>query len=274
MARTTGDAVHPRWHDVDLDDLRRAVADLAGRPVRRIHAWSNVVFDDGELVWRAGPDAATARRAALVHRHCADRGVPTLPPPDPGVVPLTAAGRTWYLVTGPHVELTGIDPDSLDWDELGRLLATVHHVAPPRDLVGSYDPLVWTRSRLEHIADDTVRDALAVEVEDLSRRLTELAVGTPGTLLHGDVHLDNLAVHDGRLVIYDWESASVGPPAGDLWPSAGWIKRTGRPTVAQLDAMWAGYRELAGAFDLGRWPPLLDAVADVSARTWELGWGR
>jgi hypothetical protein len=40
--------------------------------------------------------------------------------------------------------------------------------------------------------------------------------GLPDTLLHGDLHLSNVAQADGRYVFYDWTDASVGHPLFDL----------------------------------------------------------
>lgn len=57
------------------------------------------------------------------------------------------------------------------------------------------------------------RDALP-EVE---RRLAALAAyDVPTTLVHGDLHLGNVAEQDGRLTVFDWSDASVGHPFIDL----------------------------------------------------------
>ena len=40
--------------------------------------------------------------------------------------------------------------------------------------------------------------------------------GVPNTLLHGDLHLSNVARLDGRYVFFDWTDASVGHPLFDL----------------------------------------------------------
>ena len=52
---------------------------------------------------------------------------------------------------------------------------------------------------------------------EVERRLAELAAyDVPTTLVHGDLHLGNVAEQDGRLTVFDWSDASVGHPFVDL----------------------------------------------------------
>jgi hypothetical protein len=69
------------------------------------------------------------------------------------------------------------------------------------------------------------RDSLSPEVLHIATRLgSRLAVVSerlsegPRTLIHGDLHLDNLIfdTSDRTVVILDWQIASVGPPASDI----------------------------------------------------------
>lgn len=273
MSRTIDGPVHPRWDCVDLDAVAAAVAAAVGLPVRRVHAWSNLVFDDGDRVHRVGTDDFSASLCVNVARHVAAAGVPTLPAPDPAVTELAAAGRTWYLSHWPRVEITRVEPDTLPYDRLGKLLAALHSVPVPADLP-RWDPLRWTRARLSSVQDRTTRARLTRETGLLTNRVSHASESEPTVLLHGDVHLDNLGFHEGELVLFDFESASVGPRVGDLWPSAGWVKRTGRPSPEQLARMLSAYEANAVRVDTHRWTGLLDAVAELSTCTWELTHGR
>lgn len=265
--------MHPRWAGVDLHQLQAAVAELAGRPVRRIHAWTNVLFDDGDRVWRCGTDPDAARRNVAVARWCVTQRIPTLPGPASDacdVTSLAVAGRAWTVTCWPRVTVDPVEAGTLDWVAFGQLLATIHATAPPDGLTARYDPLQWTRRRIAAAADTGAARRFAAEADALQARLDELAAGEPAVFLHGDVHLDNLGLVDGTLVVFDWETAAAGPAVGDLWPSAGWVKRTGTPTPAQHADLLAGYRRALEPPALPRWAPVLDAVASLSRRSWEL----
>jgi len=86
-------------------------------------------------------------------------------------------------------------------------------------------------------------DALSPDVLRIARRLgTGLAAIAeklnegPRTLIHGDLHLDNLIFDPPgrRVVILDWQIASVGPPASDvallIYGSLGVEERRGSET--------------------------------------------
>jgi aminoglycoside/choline kinase family phosphotransferase len=73
---------------------------------------------------------------------------------------------------------------------------------------------------LEHEGAGLPSSARAI-VEELRTRLAavaaELATG-PRTLIHGDLHLDNVlfAAGDRPVVVLDWQAAAIGPPAWDV----------------------------------------------------------
>ena len=69
---------------------------------------------------------------------------------------------------------------------------------------------------LSGLDSDEVAKARALEskVDSLCAALAE--AGMPNTLLHGDLHLSNVARPDGRYVFFDWSDASVGHPLFDL----------------------------------------------------------
>ena len=55
---------------------------------------------------------------------------------------------------------------------------------------------------------------LAPELKETCRRLA--ALGLPSTLVHGDLHMLNVARVDGRLVYFDWSDACIAHPFIDL----------------------------------------------------------
>jgi aminoglycoside/choline kinase family phosphotransferase len=66
--------------------------------------------------------------------------------------------------------------------------------------------------------------------------------GFPDTLVHGDFHVENVAVVDGAAVIFDWSDAAVGHPLVDALTWASWFEddpgRGERAWAIFLDA-WA-----------------------------------
>lgn len=89
------------------------------------------------------------------------------------------------------------------------------------------------------------------EADELRRRVPDLegacrrlaALGLPATLVHGDLHLDNVARHAGELVYFDWTDACVAHPFFDLL-SLRWERDEARRT-ALLDAYLAGWEGAA-----------------------------
>jgi Ser/Thr protein kinase RdoA (MazF antagonist) len=75
-------------------------------------------------------------------------------------------------------------------------------------------------------------------LQEVCRRLARLDL--PATLVHGDLHMLNVARHDGRLVYFDWTDACVAHPFIDLL-SLQWEDEAGR--AAMLSAYlepWEG----------------------------------
>jgi hypothetical protein len=99
---------------------------------------------------------------------------------------------------------------------------------------------------------DAEREALLALEDTLLVRMDALAAcGLPETLLHGDLHLGNVAHAEGRFTFFDWTDAAVGHPFFDLitlhppwtadeaWPAlqtaylAPWQARCGERPVAE-----------------------------------------
>ena len=105
-------------------------------------------------------------------------------------------------------------------------LDCVPHVAqlraagcPERGLESSlaaFRDVLASSPELRLLHDDQVAAARAA-LPEIERRLAELAAyDVPATLVHGDLHLGNVAHHDGLLTVFDWSDASVGHPFVDL----------------------------------------------------------
>ena len=94
------------------------------------------------------------------------------------------------------------------------------------------DPTAVARLEPDEVAELRRRQA---ELQEACRRLA--AVGVPDTIVHGDLHLGNVARQDGRLVYFDWTDACVAHPFIDLH-SLQWERDPAHKT-ALLDAYLA-----------------------------------
>jgi aminoglycoside phosphotransferase (APT) family kinase protein len=101
-------------------------------------------------------------------------------------------------------------------DAAGELLALGCLDRRPEVLAGQLPGLLADRralSRLEPKERRALRAQLPAFVEACGR-LAE--AGPPPALVHGDLHLGNVARLDGRLVFFDWTDACVAHPFVDL----------------------------------------------------------
>ncbi|MEO7118835.1 MAG: aminoglycoside phosphotransferase family protein [Candidatus Limnocylindrales bacterium] len=83
--------------------------------------------------------------------------------------------------------------------------------------------------------DDRLRE-MVEGVRAAAGRMERL--GIPETLIHGDFHPWNVAIVDGRPLIFDWTDSAVGNPMVDL---ATWIDAV--PEGADRDRIWAEWVE-------------------------------
>ncbi|MCW1097000.1 MULTISPECIES: phosphotransferase [Streptomyces] len=94
----------------------------------------------------------------------------------------------------------------------------LHHVPDPPQLAKARE--LWAAlvrhaaAELPELLGAHRRDVLLGVVEDAERWTQELHA-MPRTLVHNDFNPRNLAVREGRIVAYDWELATVGPPQRD-----------------------------------------------------------
>ena len=78
------------------------------------------------------------------------------------------------------------------------------------------DPLVNDPEAVARLTSDEVKELrrLAPALKETCRRLA--ALGLPSTLVHGDLHMLNVARVDGTLVYFDWSDACIAHPFIDL----------------------------------------------------------
>ena len=112
-------------------------------------------------------------------------------------------------------------------------------------LEGQIEPLLDDPDALRHLNADEVAELrqLVPALTDICRRLA--ACGLPATLVHGDLHVNNVARIDGELRYFDWTDACVAHPFIDLL-SLQW-ERDEASRVALLDAYLEPWREVAPA---------------------------
>ncbi len=66
---------------------------------------------------------------------------------------------------------------------------------------------------------DQLNERLRVAAPRLHALCAELAASPiPNTLVHGDLHADNVVFRDGRYLIFDWDDPSIAHPFVDLAP--------------------------------------------------------
>lgn len=61
------------------------------------------------------------------------------------------------------------------------------------------------------------RDRYVRAVEELATLAETALAGVEMQRIHGDLHLGNVLLRDGRLLLLDFDDAATGPPVQDLW---------------------------------------------------------
>ena len=243
VAAVTGGSAPPPprrsdWFQLDWYDEVEAWVDARlgeqGRrrtgPVEPVSNWwisvvTRVPCDPGPPVWF---------KAACPHFHAEPALTRLVAEMDPEHAPRLVAvdeDRAWLLAE----EMAGADEDREIPAGLGsaaaRVTATLQlrsldHLAEIEAAGVPVRDLRTTSQQFEAVLDGSVEldqlsaDELAAARASRSKVravLTELAgLGIPDTLVHGDLHVGNVA-HDGdALVLYDWSDAAVSHPFLDL----------------------------------------------------------
>lgn len=145
----------------------------------------------------------------------------------------------------------GRAPDELDAGllrRLGRLIARLHavgarHAAPHRLALTSQ---AYARQDLDWLERQaSVPEPLAGRYFGAARRICEAyderAAGSAVQRLHGDLHLGNLLLRDGDLLLVDFDDMMTGPPVQDLWLAAAGRDRA---ALSDREELLAGYEEM------------------------------
>ena len=108
------------------------------------------------------------------------------------------------------------------WDLLGSIRAMLHSAAVRRSLLDD-----WTRYHLQQDAAELLA-RLHQHADYLACELAEARWTLPTSTVHGDAHTGNLLhTSDGRPVLCDLDSISIGPAEADLVPAAHALSRLG-----------------------------------------------
>lgn len=250
--------------EVLRDVCERVGLDATGARLLRLR--SNAVFKlRADMVVRitTDPDAMTRLPVVLaVARWLADRGFPAVRPVDdiPGQ-PIVHDGRT--VTFWRYVRSTGRPTTR----QLGRVLRSLHcEPVPPIALRRLTDPLAEVRQAVEHAAGPGTgvltcdqRAWLRDRIEELTGRWLDLDTGAP-VLLHGDAWIDNLLrLHDGDVMLCDWDGVAIGPREWDLVHTYHGQRRFGL-SAADVDdfaraygsdlRLWSGYSTLMEVRDM------------------------
>lgn len=133
-------------------------------------------------------------------------------------VPDAVDGRR--LTRWPLVETLAVQPESVPWADIGRLLAALH--AEP--VTVRLPPHGWP-ARLRRAVEqarrrgDPVVSRAAAGLPDDAWRPG--STDRPRTLVHGDFHLGQVGRHDGHWLLIDVDDLGLGDPAWDLARPAG-----------------------------------------------------
>ncbi|WP_441964173.1 phosphotransferase family protein [Mycolicibacterium houstonense] len=179
------------------------------------------------------------------------------------VSPLSAApdlvdGR--WLSRWPLVETLAVQPESVPWADIARLLAALHK----EPVTERFPPHGWP-ARLRRAVERARRQGAPVVLR-AAAGLPDVAwragsTGRPLTFVHGDFHLGQVGRRDGRWQLIDVDDLGFGDPAWDLARPAGFWAAGFVP-----DADWLlfldAYREAGGpALPVGDPWPVLEPFA-------------
>lgn len=165
--------------------------------------------------------------------------------------------------------------------DLGRLLRELHGLGAAPVVLPAYRPLVSVRRAIEssHAIDEDERAWLRDRCAQLLDAYDQLQFALSPGLIHGDAWRGNLLRDGSRVVLADWDAASMGPREIDLIPTLQGV-RFGLPEQQRDDFVaaygcdirsWSGYSVLQQIREISTISALLrdahiDAAADAEVR--------
>ncbi|MCU1400861.1 MAG: hypothetical protein JWN62_3970 [Acidimicrobiales bacterium] len=216
-----------------------------------IRVGANGVFVAGDVILRVGMPTASMN-AAL---EFADRVLAL------GIRAARPARRDWFdggdgLCVTAWVRIDFDPGAAIDWERVGRMVATVHTIDPttvehPLPFCGDFpwwdfdSTLSETTTALQRANSDLLR-----AVYERNRWWYVAARHGQLVLCHGDVHPGNVLVDAAGPVLIDWDLLCVGPPEWDHAALATWTERWGG-AAGIYEAFRAGVGEPVDAEMLG-----------------------
>jgi Ser/Thr protein kinase RdoA (MazF antagonist) len=201
-----------------------------GDPVRPLRSGANHVFQAGDVLIRVAPPKADVSGQVALARWLAAKGFPVAAPlTEPECVGDTQLSLWEY-----------IDDDEqrpIDFQQLGEVVGRLHRIDP-----GSLSDVVslpfcgdaaWLAIEQSLAEIETLR---LLDAEGLGalrragaalRGWRERARRDATVLCHGDVHPQNVLMHDDKVVLIDWDGICLGPPAWDHAALMTWAGRWG-----------------------------------------------
>lgn len=270
-----GIKIHPRWANIDFSDLRGNIRSYFKNPkLNLLHAAGNLIWSDGKTIYRLSHINSESKCinnlltvSALLQTH------PQFPTPAPlidSVSEIDLGDQGKWLMTAWEVHnfvATPLSKDKNSYHELGILLHVLH--STPMEHLEQYNPLQWAASRISALKNHHRFDELMIQHNKLQEQFKAVFEKDTNVSLHGDIHWEQVVKDtEGKMWLLDFENAAYGHPSVDLIPSAGWIRRSGEPTVSQIRALYEGY---GGIPDLTLEQKAVNlAIRDFSLMTWHL----
>lgn len=284
--------LRPGWRDAAVAEVDRVLAASGRRrtaePVQVKH-WSISALlrfeTDAGVVWRKDLPPVFAREGHVV-RWLRSTGA--------DVVPVAVhVDEGWWLA-----EDFGGGTVDADRDPRAALetLWALQQVAASRSdellAIGVPDRRAVTprlealRARDDLLLTEPVETRTAGAVALIERALPTVARcealladrGLGPTLVHGDMHMGNVAVDGERITIFDWTDAAVACPAVDLGPCVGAEEQEAVRTAAEraylshwcdvTDDVVAASRVVAAAYSVDSYVRIVDGLPAEEAPTW------
>ncbi len=198
----------------------------------------NAVFGAGDVVVRVGRPTADASGAYDLADVLTAAGVRVARPATGRSVVVDHGDETGQPLVATTWELLRSTGADADWVAVGRMIRTLHELAPAA-VPSSYPAPSCTTFpwwQFGHLLEDIEPDvdvaafrALADTV-DRHRGWVEVSGGLAcWVLCHGDVHPANVVATGAGPVVIDWDLLAMGPPGWDHAPLLSMVRHWGYP---------------------------------------------
>ncbi|MEV7869600.1 aminoglycoside phosphotransferase family protein [Streptomyces sp. NPDC088124] len=239
---------HHETYDALLTACATAGLDATGAdPIRLAE---NAIWRlPGGLVARIAKPGQRRQSARELHlaRWLTTTGIPVVRP-YPGLhSPVIADDRpvTFWEELPPHKNGTVLD--------VATLLKQLHALPLPDFPIGRLDPFVRISERIDAATTLPAPDRAWLHglLAELQAAWTELPMGRPECVVHGDAWTGNVArpLNGDDAILLDLERCSQGPPEWDLVSTAIKLTTTGTITPAEYDEFCTSY-----GTDVLKWP--------------------